>query len=392
MLRIKNKFDLLITLLLVLCSGTVIFSQIFYREFLFLFLIIATFYVIRNKKINLFNIIILLGIFVFLLCNYLLSPAGDIFGYVALMVKFLTVFFILNFSDFDKLLKYYVYIIAVMCVVSIPFYLYGIVFSDSVRTILPSQDVWGHLLKVTPVYNYQDYLMQRNNGMYWEPGAFQAFINVAILVNFKIINTNKKKLILFIIFFITLVTTFSTTGYLVFFLILLAQLQSIQKYKLTKKSLITIGMLFLLIMVFLLIALKSGVILDKFNPNSNTYASYVRRDYDLKVAIELMQKRPYVGWGFNNTDMYNGYNFSGSSNSLLTMASQLGAFSIIFYFLFYAYKLKLIFKNKVETFIYFICLLILFSSENLIFQPIFIAPLFYSYRNLSFTHKRLLNC
>ena len=54
----------------------------------------------------------------------------------------------------------------------------------------------------------------RNAGMFWEPGAFQCYINLALVILFfdknkEEYNGKKFKLIIFII---TLLTTQSTTG------------------------------------------------------------------------------------------------------------------------------------------------------------------------------------
>ena len=65
----------------------------------------------------------------------------------------------------------------------------------------------------------------RNSGIFWEPGAYQGFINIAFLLNFhnipKLLRTGKLQLFILLAGFFT---TFSTTGYLVFFIILICYL------------------------------------------------------------------------------------------------------------------------------------------------------------------------
>lgn len=61
----------------------------------------------------------------------------------------------------------------------------------------------------------------RNSGMFWEPGAFQGYINIAFLLyidKFNVFFREYKKY--FIILLLALLSTFSTTGYLVFFAII----------------------------------------------------------------------------------------------------------------------------------------------------------------------------
>lgn len=66
--------------------------------------------------------------------------------------------------------------------------------------------------------------------MFWEPGAFQGFIILAMLMLLyeadKTTVQNRK--LKFLIFAVTLLTTQSTTGYILFVVILLTQWQRIQ--------------------------------------------------------------------------------------------------------------------------------------------------------------------
>lgn|GEM_PF-3818452 len=66
-------------------------------------------------------------------------------------------------------------------------------------------------------------VMHRNCGIFWEPGAFQVFLNLSLLFVLFDKNASKRKAKI-IILFITLITTISTTGYCVAALILLSYL------------------------------------------------------------------------------------------------------------------------------------------------------------------------
>lgn len=60
--------------------------------------------------------------------------------------------------------------------------------------------------------------LDRNNGIFFEPGAYQAFLNAALFMLFfvKTEFTNKKKYTYIAILTAALITTFSTTGLLIF--------------------------------------------------------------------------------------------------------------------------------------------------------------------------------
>lgn len=64
--------------------------------------------------------------------------------------------------------------------------------------------------------------MERNNSIFFEPGAYQAFLNAAIFMLFFVKTgfTNKKKYTYIAILVAALITTFSTTGLLIFVVML----------------------------------------------------------------------------------------------------------------------------------------------------------------------------
>lgn len=64
-------------------------------------------------------------------------------------------------------------------------------------------------------------IMQRNCGAFWEPGMYAVFLNLALLINLYVNNT--KILSVKNLSFITAtITTFSTTGYIVLFIIIIS--------------------------------------------------------------------------------------------------------------------------------------------------------------------------
>ena len=71
------------------------------------------------------------------------------------------------------------------------------------------------------IYNFHEVLAEfRNSGPFWEPGAFAIFIIIALI--FNLINDktlwSKKNIVLSI----TLLTTLSTTGFIAFFVLIMA--------------------------------------------------------------------------------------------------------------------------------------------------------------------------
>ena len=67
----------------------------------------------------------------------------------------------------------------------------------------------------------------RNYGMYWEPGAYQTFLNLAILLEALSEKPSKKKIY---VLAITVLTTLSTTGYIALCVIALTVITARKKY------------------------------------------------------------------------------------------------------------------------------------------------------------------
>lgn len=104
-----------------------------------------------------------------------------------------------------------------ICLISLPFYALHYIGGDNTL-----KDIWlksdpGTVGFYTfrPQHRIESFL--RNSGMFWEPGAFQGYINLCIFMVFPImsglIKTQKFKLLVIIVAFLT---TQSTTGYITF--------------------------------------------------------------------------------------------------------------------------------------------------------------------------------
>ena len=80
----------------------------------------------------------------------------------------------------------------------------------------------------------------RNCGIFWEPGLHAIFLNIAILLEFYD-ETDKPKLLRLMIYVLSLLTTFSTSGFIIFLLILLPCLGRCEDKALRKKIIIALA-------------------------------------------------------------------------------------------------------------------------------------------------------
>lgn len=121
-----------------------------------------------------------------------------------------------------KFLIYYSNIIYFFCILSLICFTYNNIFG-TLPYIKLSENLDGDsAFRVTSIVYTQLYnlnlhnLTFRNCGPFWEPGAFQGFINLAILIElFCNRERNKKWHLKMSIFVISIITTFSTGGYVV---------------------------------------------------------------------------------------------------------------------------------------------------------------------------------
>ena len=66
-----------------------------------------------------------------------------------------------------------------------------------------------------------DFMPPRNCGFAWEPGGFAVYLCIALFINLYLLKVNKKNTIHFWVILVALVSTQSTTGYIIFIVILL---------------------------------------------------------------------------------------------------------------------------------------------------------------------------
>ena len=201
----------------------------------------------------------------------------------------------------------------------------------------------------------------RNFGPFWEPGRYTIYLNIALALNLFKNNTplkNKKNLILIF----TNITTFSTTGYLVLFMILLA-------YSLNEKmSFLQKALLFLTFAILTVYVLQLDFMTEKIN---NNMASDSTESRFTAMAYHFMQiqEHPYLGYGINLSSVFN--ELEGSPNGLTDLMRYWGVpLSLILYFLF-IFKGNLLEKNSIYNRLLSIIILVLAFSQTITMSPFY---------------------
>lgn len=225
----------------------------------------------------------------------------------------------------------------------------------------------------------------RNSGIFWEPGVFQIYLNLAILMivfdKRGIIEKPIKKLGALTI---ALITTVSSTGYLCFVAIVCVALIS-KNLSSTGKLVKKYAVVFFVI--FLAVEGATGKITEKL---VNKQGSFLSRHDDTVISFAIARDYPILGTGIacDSSEVWNRYlgmdNLIYKSEVPLARSNGLGNMFFTSGFLFGAvYLLNIYFKSKklfltngIETFGIWCVFLMIFFSEPIMFTPMWLSFFF----------------
>lgn len=143
----------------------------------------------------------------------------EINAVLAAMAFLIIAMYTLKLLGMERIIQSYVN--CMFAIATVSFVLYLVCLIDfSLVTWLPklisTTRREGYFAVFSIVSNFRSVGSQRSQGIFWEPGAYQFFLCLAYIVEFK---TNRRKPAL-LLFLISIVTTFSTTGFIVLVLLL----------------------------------------------------------------------------------------------------------------------------------------------------------------------------
>jgi len=224
------------------------------------------------------------------------------------------------------------------------------------------------------------FALLRNNGLWWEPGAFQVIINLAFLLGLAFKRVSKRDYFLFLV---VIISTFSSAGIIIFSILSFIYFRNNLNYK------------FIFIFFLLIVSVLFGtsfyeiVIESKFNLQN---ASANSRFNDASIAIKMFLDHPFMGTGFGDIEILEKYKsrypYGTSSNGLLLLMANLGILSfIIFTPLIVPGYLKG-FNKKIDKIIVSLSLFLIFFTQNFTIILIFPIMIFYGakkYKRINFT-------
>jgi len=209
----------------------------------------------------------------------------------------------------------------------------------------------------------------RNGCIFWEPGVYRIYLNLAIIICLYCSNVKNKPIkIIFLV--IMIITTYSTTGLGLMFMIFT---HYVLQYKKINKKMIFLIMLFMCACVLLLPMVYENI-LQKMSTLSYSY-----RVHDIQLGLELFKNKPFFGYGLNN-EVYETYFMSllginrGNSNGIINVLVSIGGVGLIAY----VYIVK-----KSSTFLYEVTgnnsfiIYLLFYFVSLLTEPIAFLPVIF---------------
>lgn len=340
---------LLITLLIL--ESNSIYSQI-YGSHLYIrtaIIIISTIIIlifILNKKTILHKKTLQFIAYVLFCSSFMIINTNSLNGEIIILLVFLlylplSLIYLSNLSteNFKDLLKKFVNVVIVLCLISLIFW----ILTALLNIIQPTgkiKAVWARPYSTFDTFFYLHFNTQevwwitglpliRNTGIFTE-GPMYAFVLIVALIFNNIIcfENTKSNFMKNVILCATMISTISITGIICAILIVLP---NIKKYALfMKKSYRAFLMVSLILMVICTIPIGLNFLSKKMNTASATH-----RNMDIKIGIDIFSEKPILGYGINHeredeNDYENGYGYSNAIIPVLTDGGMLlGAIYIL---------------------------------------------------------------
>lgn len=366
----------IIVLCVIVLSGSLIpfLFSVSMSGWLFATLFFLSFYAYRyNSNVNnaAFVYYLVLSLLLLITCvvNLDLDSFGTYFGVIARLTIGLLVCSIISprlfFIIYSNLFYYY-------AIISLLFYGGGALSPDYILTLPIAYNDAGTGYRHLFIYFYQgvESWNYRNAGLFWEGGAYSAFLCLALLSSLYIKFPAKR---IFIIL-ITIFTTGSTTGIAASTLILLASKRFAVKHKFY-------SIVFLLTTLPFVLDIVENIFIVKFAEEN---ISYLDRSIGIVSDLMIFIANPMFGSGFSKYNQV----FQDIANSLGAFAPTssnsftgiLAVFGILYAILVFAPIIFLFYKlghGRLRSLLNIVGVVLIYSSQGLVYFPLSYMFLFY---------------
>lgn len=366
----KRIMMYVIVFMFLLTSG----NNLINREprFNYLYIFIGVLFLLFNRdRLTQRNTLVLAAVGVFYLGNFFLSQGGMFSRYSMYFLRCVGTFFMVSVLTRDEFEKTYTNSMVVICAVCLV--LFALTQIANVSALYTNSIDGDHFIGLFKVLKYNN----RNSGIFWEPGAYQFFLNLALILLLKR-NDFQFKAILGIpslLLIASIVTTYSTSGYLTLLCVLMyAMLRTYKILSLRQKVVLILPML-VIAAVLVAYTLNTEAIAGKF---TDTNKSYDIRISDVAASWQQIKSMPLWGYGIGSSAQLNLYQkaFATGVNSvgIASMAIMLGMPYIVFHVARMAHFIKVNYRDV--WILIAVALSISLITENFFFYSIYFLFLF----------------
>lgn len=238
----------------------------------------------------------------------------------------------------------------------------------------------------------------RNWGLFWEPGTFQAYLCLSLVLS--VFYVKEKQLISFLIFSLCILSTFSTTGIICYILILLAIILNTGFHKHIDIKYYLISLFAIIPLIFIIILNEDifYLIFSKFTPSDlSESASLGARLYSIFGNLKITLSSGFLfGTGVQNyNEIYvNTVNSLGyfkdmsNTNTFLVDFARYGLLvGGINVFLYYNFSKMFSTKLSVKIILLLVFLILLFM-ENFSYSLFWMTICFFGLNNKNFIDER----
>lgn len=377
----QKRFALGLILLTILNTGYVVFQNnyslatVFTLAIVFIYLLVYHKYIVYDFK--LLAIIFLITIILF---DIIIYSDFNFSHYIGLSITIISSVIIATVISLRDFCEYYNKIILWLSLISIPFFLLGyflphVVESFPTMNYLLNSGETGYKNAILYLYRYDPRLdfqtgFTKNNSIFWEPGAYQGLLNLALIFEIKAENSNGFRLL---IYTICLITTFSTTGILCGILILSSTL--LLKKNRQKFNINFLSVLIILILLSVILYLNGNLIFGKLFKGNNSHSSFLERYSGTINDIAVFNNSKFLGIGYTEF----GLKSFGSSNGITSTFAKYGLIfgsTILSGLVSFIYKIT---RESFEITIYILIFIIMLSTEAFMIKPLFFVLMFYGF-------------
>ena len=290
------------------------------------------------------NKLFFIAVIIYQLINYALINTQHIGNtFLPQLLLFISSYFFISLFSINEFKRYYLNSVTIMAITAIIIYL-GYTFGS-----LNVASIWDGTRDMDMCY-YHRVIGKRLSGIYWEPGAMQIPLNMALLLYIKEIvswEIKRKDIWKFAIIVIAVIMTISTAGIL--WLCLFMAYFAIYRLK-SRRISVKAAILIFVLCSGAVAVYNSDMVQDKLQMRTESSASSMEiRAADNRGLLVLISERPLWGWGIDSKSRARRneeLNNLTSSNGILAMTSQLGILFLLFWAYFLIKKMKQFYQGE----------------------------------------------